>query len=272
MVELDYRRLDALARDQKGEFARAEPFAHVVIDDFLPQADAENVLAEFAVTESGWNHYHHYNEKKLALTDLSQMGPHTQRVFDALQDERFVAFLGELTGIDGLISDPDLDGAGMHQIVPGGFLNMHTDFMSHTVNSSWSRQLNLLVYFNKDWRPEWNGALELWNGSMTHCVESVEPAFNRAVLFYTRSKSFHGHPHKLACPEGETRKSIALYYFRDEHERQTLTPTNYRATPEDPAYKHALVMVDRWLLRVYSALKRYAGLRDGMIDRILGRF
>ncbi|MBW2280777.1 MAG: 2OG-Fe(II) oxygenase [Deltaproteobacteria bacterium] len=272
MVELDYARLEAFARDRKGEFASADPFPHVVIDDFLPPDDAEKVLAEFAVTESGWNHYHHYNEKKLALTDVSRMGPHTQQVFAALQDDRFVAFLAALTGIDALISDPDLDGAGMHQIVPGGFLNVHTDFLSHTVNSDWSRQLNLLVYFNKDWQPQWNGALELWDDEMSRCVESVEPAFNRAVLFHTQSRSFHGHPHRLACPDGETRKSIALYYFRDEHERQALTPTNYRAMPDDPAYKHVLVTVDRWLLRVYSTLKRYTGLRDGMIDRILGRF
>ena len=51
-----------------------------------------------------------------------------------------------------------------------------------------------------------------------------------------------------------------------------LYSTHYRAIPGDPAYKHALVVLDRWALRVYSVLKRYAGLRDGMIDKLLGRF
>ena len=45
----------------------------------------------------------------------------------------------------GVIADPDLDGAGLHQIVRGGFLNVHTDFQSHVVNSDWSRQINLLI-------------------------------------------------------------------------------------------------------------------------------
>ena len=272
MVELDYERLKALAEARRETFASAHPYPFTVIDDFLPAEDAEKVLAEFEVTEAGWNHYHHYNEKKLALTDIRQMGPHTQKVFGALQGPRFVDFLVRLTGIDGLAADPDLDGAGMHQIVRGGFLNVHTDFQSHTVNSEWSRQINLLIYFNHDWQEEWNGNLELWATDMSRCAESVPPLFNRAVIFNTRDNAYHGHPHKLACPDGVTRKSIALYYFRDEHQRQVLTSTHYRATPGDPAYKHALVVLDRWALWVYSVLKRYAGLRDGMVDKILGRF
>jgi hypothetical protein len=39
------------------------------------------------------------------------------------------------------------------------------------------------------------------------------PYFNRCVVFSTTSTSFHGHPEPLACPEGHTRKSIALYYY-----------------------------------------------------------
>ena len=272
MIELDYERLDALAEQRCAAFRSADPYPFTVIDDFLPVEDAEKLLAEFEATQSGWNHYHHYNEKKLALTDIRQMGAHTQRVFAALQHERFVEFLMRLTGIDSLIADPDLDGAGLHEIVRGGFLNVHTDFQSHTVNSEWSRQINLLIYFNHDWRPEWQGNLELWNTDMSRCVETIEPVFNRAVLFNTRDNAYHGHPHRLMCPEGVTRKSLALYYFRNEHQRQTLTSTHYRATPDDPAYKHALVVLDRWAVRAYSVLKRYSGLRDGMIDKILGRF
>jgi len=175
MVELDYERLDALAEERREAFATAEPYPFTVIDDFLPAEDAEQTLAEFEATESGWNHYHHYNEKKLALTDICQMGTHTQRVFAALQHQRFVEFLERLTGIDSLIADPDLDGAGLHQIVRGGFLNVHADFQSHTVNSAWSRQINLLIYFNRDWKPEWQGNLELWATDVSRCVESVEP-------------------------------------------------------------------------------------------------
>ncbi|MDJ0949917.1 MAG: 2OG-Fe(II) oxygenase family protein [Alphaproteobacteria bacterium] len=269
---LNFERLDGIAESRAAEFASAEPYPHVVIDDFLPASVAEEVWAEFAVTKHGWTHYHHYNEKKLALTDTAKMGPATRDVFDALMSDRFVGFVQRLTGIEGLISDPDLDGAGMHQIMPGGFLNVHTDFLSHTKHRHWSRQVNLLIYFNKNWHADWMGDLELWDADMSRCVRSVAPTFNRCVLFHTRKRSFHGHPHKLACPEGESRKSVALYYFRNEGSVRELSPTNYQPLPDDPPVKKALVAADRTLLRAYSWMKRYTGLTDGAIDRFLRRF
>jgi len=30
-----------------------------------------------------------------------------------------------------------------------GFLNLHVDFLSHTKNRHWSRQVNLLLYLNQ---------------------------------------------------------------------------------------------------------------------------
>ena len=272
MARLDFERLDRLADERRGDFSGAEPFPHVVIDDFLPRETAEEVHAEFADTAEGWNHYHHYNEKKLALTDVGRMGPATQALFGALQSRPFVDFVESLSGIDGLLADPDLDGAGMHKIMPGGFLNVHTDFLSHTKNRHWSRQINLLIYFNKDWQEDWQGNLELWDENMENCVESVAPVFNRCVIFHTRRRSFHGHPHRLACPDGEARKSIALYYFRDEGAVRELTPTNYQPLPEDPALKKLLIAADRNLLRAYSFAKRYTGLSDRTIDRILKKF
>jgi Rps23 Pro-64 3,4-dihydroxylase Tpa1-like proline 4-hydroxylase len=271
-VKLDTTRLQALAAERSQEFASASPFPFTVIDDFLPAEDAERVLEEFDEAAAGWNHYHHYNEKKLALTDIRQMGAHTQQVFHALEAREFVDFVETLTGIEGLISDPDLDGAGMHKIQRGGFLNVHTDFLSHTLNRHWSRQINLLIYFNKNWEAEWNGNLELWDPEMQNCVESVEPVFNRAVIFNTCATSYHGHPAPLTCPPGVSRKSLALYYFCDEGETQALTSTHYRGTPDDPLHKKALVVLDRWGVRAYSFLKRYSGLKDGMVSRILKRF
>jgi hypothetical protein len=33
------------------------------------------------------------------------------------------------------------------------------------------------------------------------------------AIFTTTNSSFHGHPEPLLCPEGVSRKSIALYYY-----------------------------------------------------------
>lgn len=271
MSVIDLGKFERIANERHGEFVCAEPYPHTVIDDFLPVDVAEQCLEEFKKTNEGWNSYRHYNEDKKGLAKIDRMGPMTQKVFGYLQSASFISLVGKLSGIEGLIPDPDLDGGGMHEIKRDGFLNVHTDFLSHTKNHNWSRQINLLVYFNKNWQKDWNGELELWNNDMSGCVTSIAPLFNRCVIFHTRQPSFHGHPHKLACPPDVSRKSFALYYFRDEGKKQTLTPTNYQATPEDSAIRRALIAVDRGAVRAYSFLKRYTGLSDSVISRFTKR-
>lgn len=269
---LDFESLEEIVRQRATAFAAAEPFPHTVIDGFLPAETAEKVLAEFPAADNGWTHYHHYNERKRGLTDVEKMGPTTQKVFEALCSSRFRGIVETLTGIKKLITDPDLEGAGLHETLPGGFLNIHTDFLAHNVHRHWSRQVNLLVYLNKDWKEAWNGNLEIWDAEMTQRAASVVPAFNRCVIFHTQRRSFHGHPHKLTCPPDRSRKSLILYYYRDEAQVQRLEPTLYEPLPDDPAFKKALVWADWNVIRAYSFLKRYAGLRDGVSNRFLKNF
>lgn len=120
VAPLDYQRLDRLADELCDRFATAQPYPHVVIDDFLPESVAEDLLEEFEKTEQDWKHYHHYNERKLALTDLEQMPPRTRELFSELQNQRTIDFVMKLSGLRDLISDPDLEGAGMHMVTRGG--------------------------------------------------------------------------------------------------------------------------------------------------------
>lgn len=265
-------RLARFAAEGRGDFTHAEPFPHIVLDDFLPQDTAEELLKEFNEKRSGWKHYHHYNERKSAVTELEQMPPHTRRVFEALLSQPMIDFIAELTGISDLISDPDLEGAGMHKVEPGGHLNIHTDFLTHTKKRSWRREINLLIYLNKDWQEDWNGNLELWDPEMTECVHSVPPAFNRCVIFNTVPRSYHGHPHKLACPAGECRKHILIYYYRDEGRTLELASTDYQPLPSDSKFKKVMVAADGALLRLYTSLKGRTKLSDRAMDRILKYF
>ncbi len=271
MQIVDYDKLEATVDSQHDAFASATPYPHIVLDEFLDETAANALLDEFGV-EDGWTYYNHYNERKMGLTAFDRMGPKTQEIIRELSSPRFLAFLSDLSGIDNLIADPALDGGGLHKILPGGYLNIHADFQSHTTQPEWSRQLNLLLYLNKDWESAWGGNLELWNENVSEMIQSFEPKFNRCVLFHTTATSMHGHPTPLTCPEGSSRNSLALYYFRDEGEAQSLSPTNYRARPEDSNLKHGLVVADRWALRTYSFLKRYTPLSDAFVSRILKRF
>ena len=79
-----------------------------------------------------------------------------------------------------------------------------------------------MVYLNKDWEEEYGGHLELWEKDMSQCVSKILPKFNRAAMFSTTGDSWHGHPNPLSCPEGKSRKSLALYYYTNGRPEEEL--------------------------------------------------
>ncbi len=230
----DADKLRALALSNRQAFAAGEPFPNVIMENFLPQPWLDSLLAEFPKPQTGdWRSFDNAQEKKLALSQETEIGPVTRLVLGQLNSSIFLEFLETLTGIDGLIPDPYFIGGGLHQIERGGFLKVHADFNWHE-KMRLDRRLNLIVYLNRDWQESYGGALQLWDAEMTHCVKQVYPLLNRAVLFYTFDRGFHGHPDPLACPEGETRKSLALYYYtngRPANESSGVHSTLFQARP-----------------------------------------
>lgn len=273
---LDYDRLERDLLVLQSNWREANPYPHITIDHFLVERAAEMLLASFEKLRSSesWISYNHYNEKKkYGMTRMEMMDVHAQAVIAELSSPRFLKWLERVSDIKGLLPDPDLDGGGFHEIKRDGFLNMHVDFQSHTRRKSWSRQINLLLYLNHDWRDEWEGFLELWDSKVKTQAKRIKPIFNRMVVFQTSVRnSFHGHPIPLQCPEDRSRKSLALYYFRDEGKTLKLEPTYYKARPDESKMKHVLVAVDRIALRGYSFLKRHKVINDQIISRILKRF
>ena len=131
---------------------------------------------------------------------------------DQLNTAPFIQFLEKLTGISGLIPDPYYTGGGMHQTKRGGFLGVHVDFNKYEQLGLY-RRINVLLYLNENYKPEYGGALELWDDAMETCHEKIDPIFNRCAIFTTSENSHHGHPDALNFPEGITRKSLAWYYY-----------------------------------------------------------
>ena len=270
LVDLDHWELE-LAQ-LKAQYQSAEPYPHILIDNFLFDEIAKSAESEFPDPRSPeWLHYKHYNEKKLAHSSLEAMPELLKRIILELNSDRFCRWLGDLTGIHGLMPDPSLAGGGLHQMERGGFLNMHADFTSHPRHETWARRVNVLIYLNTGWEDSFGGSLELWDRKMTGCVRSIAPLFNRCVIFNTDRDSFHGLPNPLTCPDGMTRKSIALYYFTDDGQKAFTQSTEYRAAPQDSIGRRALILLDKLAVRGYDMAKRRLGLQDSFISRIMRR-
>lgn len=266
---LDMDALEAQLPELRERYASAQPYPHIVLDDVLPQETIEVIYREFAeIPDHGWTNYLHLNERKYGNTDLRTWGPTMRALHDELSSERFVSFVSEVSGIPGLMPDDMMDGGGLHRSMPGGFLNVHADFSAHHSKPGWHRRVNLLLYLNPEWKPEWGGELQMWSKDMKRCENKVEPVGNRILLFTTDDHSYHGHPEALRFPEGKARQSLALYYFTHD---ENLRPrsTDYRARPGDGP-KAALIYLDKKALVLYDALKRRLRLTDGAVSRALG--
>ena len=128
------------------------PFAHAVLENFLPKACAEQAMADFPQIEGeGWIHYVHVNERKHGLNKIERLPDSLRLLLTELNSDRFVSWLSRLTGIDGLVADPAFEGGGLHQTAAGGYLNIHADFTVHPHKRNWRRRVNLLIYLNEPW-------------------------------------------------------------------------------------------------------------------------
>jgi len=201
------------ARQRRDEYAQGAPFPHIVIDNLFPEEALLPILSEFPTPEQiDWQRFNNPNEKKLASTRETQLGDYTRHFLWELNSSVFISFVEAISGVKGLIPDPHMVGGGLHQIERGGLLKVHADFNRYE-RLKLDRRVNLLLYLNRDWKEEYGGHLQLWDQEMKTCIKKVLPIFNRLVLFSSTDVSFHGHPDALTCPEGWTRKSIAMYYY-----------------------------------------------------------
>lgn len=235
----DRARLQRLALSLRDDYRQADPFPHVVIDGLLPDSVLEDVVREFPEPTDEWRHFDDTHQRKYGagLVEVD-LGPVTRNVLAEFNSSALVDFVRSLTGIEEpLIPDPYYRGGGLHEIVTGGHLDVHADFNKHP-DFGLDRRVNVLVYLNRDWQPEWGGQLELWDPAMTRPVRRVEPVFNRTVVLTITDTAFHGHPQPLRCPPGYRRRSLAFYYYsngRPEAERAEQHPTLWQQPHSEPA-------------------------------------
>jgi hypothetical protein len=252
------------------QFSDNKPYPHIHLKEFLDPEIAREMSREFPGLETdAWTRYKHQNENKLGLTKRELFPPLIAEVVDELNSPEFVSWLSKVTGIPGLLADDSLEGGGLHQSGSGGFLNVHTDFRTHHYHKNWRRRVNLILYLNPNWDQRWGGAIELWDREVRECVAKVAPLLNDVLIFETNEISYHGFPEPLSCPEGQSRKSLALYYYTID-ENVTARSTNYRARPKDGVLKSALIWLDKEAVDLYSRAKARFGFSDEVASKILG--
>ena len=212
--------LNIISNSKKTEYTSANPYPHIVIDNFLDHSIIEELIHSFPrPTDIEFYKYDNPLEKKLAMDDISRLPKFIGNVLLQFNSSIFLNFLGNITGIKNLIPDPYFRGGGIHQVEKNGKLDIHIDFNLHP-KLKLERKLNAILFLNKNWKEEYGGFFEVWRGYrennmhiLESCAKKVLPIANRLVLFNVSDSAYHGHPDPLTCPDNLTRKSLALYYY-----------------------------------------------------------
>ena len=256
-------------RDElRAKVRSAIPFPSFCIDGFLDEGFAEQVLASFPSHEEAvkmGRSFSAVNEKgKVQITDASKFSAPVAELNKALAAAEFRELLSYVFDIPNLLEDNELVGGGIHQTGPRGLLDVHVDF-NFIPERQLHRRLNILIYFNEGWKPEWGGNIELWDKEVKVCHHSFLPTFNRCVVFETNEISYHGVT-AVKCPEGLSRKSFAAYYYTTEAPEGwdgTMHSTNFKARPNEALKGNVLMPLEK-------ASRRMKELVRGLKKKIKG--
>jgi hypothetical protein len=236
-ISLDGDCARAIGESLMGDYVFSSPYPHIEIDNFLPLDFIEKILSNFPVESVQGESYYldglagHHKRHILPM----QCNSFLNGVFNFFNSAPFLQFLEGITTIDGLIPDPYFNGGGFHELKRGGKLGIHADFRINE-RLHLNRRVNVIIYLNKEWNKSYGGELEIWDKDLKQKYRSIEPIFNRCIIFNTDADSYHGHPDPLNTPDGITRKSIALYYYtasKGIYEETPATSTKYMSRPGD---------------------------------------
>ena len=193
-----------------------EPFQHLVIDNFLPQEIADELLLAFPdASENCWQRSNDEGIEIKARTDWKSefdIPDGLSGVVRVFNSAPILHAMAEVLSIPKLMSDPYYSGGGLNISERGGLLDIHVDGNYHDA-SGMNRRVNLLYYLNPNWEPSWGGEFGIYDDNGETLVKSVAPIFNRCVIFDTHDKSYHGLPNPINFPANDPRRSILLYYY-----------------------------------------------------------
>jgi hypothetical protein len=211
--------------DMRRAYTNATPFPHLVMEALFPPDLLDALLVEMAqMGRERWSNIEQdTRERTLRMRSAAEMGAAGTRLLSIVHSASFLYFLSELTGIAQLLPDPYLQGAGYAVMRRGDYFSVHSD-RNVAYETGLVRRLAMIVFLNKSWKAQYHGELELWSHDGKRCDVSIEPLYNRTVLFEVANPNYHGVPTPLACPADRTRQSFILYYHTAADPTQAIKP------------------------------------------------
>ncbi len=228
---INFQFLETNKEKLRADYLLAKPFPYLVIDNFCELQKIESLYAQIPELTNKSRDYMFANNK-FEKSNYREIAPEFNELFTDITSSRMNEFLSFIAN-EKVFVDPDNHGGGLHQGKKNSFLDMHLDFNYHPLKKNWYRNMNLLLYLNEDWKPEYKGHLKL-NDRRSGEETELEVPFNRMIIQQTRAYTLHGYD-QTYFPENKYRTSIATYaYTPHEHHIEKPRTTDWFAKKDQP--------------------------------------
>jgi len=210
------------AKDYALDYSKGTPVPWIAFDDFLPQdllTAVQNEIDEIPLHI--WDSFTR-NGSYMRECNNMKFSPLIRELVMNFNSGEFVHWLEGITGLEKLIPDPHLIGAGLMRCGPGNSLKLHTDF-NWNEQLQLNRSLSMILYVSREWEDEWEGGLEFWSFDRKELLHKIHAKPNRLLLWNYDENLVHGHPNPIACPESASRDGLRLFYFHS-NAKPTTTP------------------------------------------------
>lgn len=255
---LDSAELEEELHELHEKFSSATPFSYICIDDFLDTSLAKSLSANFPLLNKMDVFYKGLNEQKGEHSSFENLHSDFTVLKKKLWSGSFIKKIEKITGFDGLHLIDDRYGVGLHQGGNKSFLDPHIDYNLHPILKK-QRRFNFLIFLNEEWEKDWGGSLQFFNSNGTECVQSIEPKFNRAVIFVCNSVFFHGY-NLINCPTSITRKSFYLYFFSEPEKSLLFHDTVFTPSPNDSFLRKTRILIKEFTKNTIKRILYYSGL------------
>jgi Rps23 Pro-64 3,4-dihydroxylase Tpa1-like proline 4-hydroxylase len=238
---------------------------HFHVDDLLPAYIARAIYQAFPRNAGGFFERASFREKKKTLTDLSKCLPILSAVIYALQAQKIIDAITDITGFRKLLPDPSLYAAGLSMMFKDDFLNPHID-NSHDRSRTLYRRLNLLYYVSPDWKIDNGGNFEMWDTSVSK-HKTVLAKFNRLLVMETNKISWHS---VSKVTVDEPRCCVSTYVFSPDSPNgdDYFHVTSFLGRPGETA-RRVIGRLDNALRQTASIVLK-TGRGRSMVNKTLG--
>ena len=178
-----------------------DPYFHIIIDNFFDASQLRELLSDWPSEGAVWNTTRKEINKKAnllesgirAINSTDKLTTSWKNFFNFVHHEDvFANCIRNLVNEEGIAPDETYNWSGLRENFPSSYQLIHSDALIHPV-TGFEKRFTVMIYFD-DPKVVREGDLELWDNEMSSCKVSIQPFFNRVVIFECTPTSYHGVP------------------------------------------------------------------------------